>query len=212
MKNWENIFKVFILIIGIVVIAFNVQLYLFCKNQKVELDSIHDQQQTQEEFNTNKFKYQQDLIEHLSKDLDLAQQQIKDQTDRLSEYQEALRTQKDAILQEAEKTKQVENDSKYIQTSLIDTKAEADAIKQEMKGWQKDYVSILAQLDKKTKQSMYEINALEKNLMALNIPELKRNISSLKEDLEKASHPENNLPVPIPAPEKKIERSEIVSP
>ena len=75
-----------------------------------------------------------------------------------------------------DKRQQVENESKSVQTSLVDIKAEADAIKQDMKGWQKDYVSVLAQLEKKMDDSQDEMKSIEDNLDALNIPELKENI------------------------------------
>ncbi len=129
MKPWANIFKVIILIIGIIVVAFNAQLYILCKQQKAEA-----------QVNSNKFKYQQDQIERLSKDLEDARQQIKNQNDVLAD-------QKD--------------ESKGVQTSLVDIKAEADAIKQEVKGWQKDYVSVLAELKKKMDDSQENVNFLK---------------------------------------------------
>ena len=178
MKLWANIFKVILLVIGIVVIAFNAQLYNFCKQQKAQLNSIKDRQDVEAEFNTNKFKYQADQIERLSKDLEDARQQIKDQREG----------------------------SRDIQTSLIDIKAEADAIKQDMKGWQKDYVSVLAELEKKTDDSRAETKVFENNLMALNIPELKDNINSLKALIEKMNHPQDSsLPAAALKPDKKAE-------
>ena len=89
--------------------------------------------------------------------------------------------QKDALLQEAEKRQQIENESKGIHNSLVDIKAETDAIKQDMKEWQRDYVTVLAELEKKMDESQDEIKSFEDNLTALNIPELKENIKSLKE-------------------------------
>ena len=105
------------------------------------------------------------------------------------------------MLQEVEKRQQNENDGKNIQTSLVDIKAETDAIKQDMKGWQKDYVSVLAVLEKKMDNAQYEIKSFETNLTALNIPELKENINSLKADIEKINHPADNSvsdTVPVP--------------
>lgn len=173
MKPWGNIFRGIFLIAGIIVIAFNAQLYILCKQQQNEINTMSDQQKIEAQVNTNKFKYQQDQIEHLSKDLEDAQQQIKNQDDALADQKE---------------------ESKNTQTSLVDIKAEADAIKQAMKGWQKDYVSVLAQLEKKMDVSQDEIKSLENNLAALNIPELKENIKSLKADIEKIT----------PAPRKNV--------
>ena len=94
----------------------------------------------------------------------------------------------------------------------MDIKAEADAIKQEMKGWQKDYVSVLAELEKKMDNSQDEMKNFESNLAALNIPELKENINSLKADIEKMTHPpDNNLPDTLPPPEKKAEHAHLES-
>ena len=96
----------------------------------------------------------------------------------------------------------------FIQSSLVDIKAETDAIKQDVKGWQKDYVSVLAQLEKKIDYSQGEIKSVEDNLISLNIPELKENIKSLKADVEKITppSPSNDIIVTTPAPEKKSEQ------
>jgi len=172
MKSWANIFRIVILIIGIIVLSFDALLYNFFKQQRNGINALSDQQKIEVQVNGNKFKYQQDQIERINKDLDDARQQIKDQ--------------KDALLQEVEKRQQVEDESKSIQASLVDIKAEADAIKQDMKGWQKDYVSVLAELEKKMDDSQ-------------------ENINSLKTDIEKIVHPpDNDLPgTTPPAPEKK---------
>ena len=152
---------------------------------------MKDQQKMEAQVNSNKFKYQQDQIERLNKDLEASNGRIKDQ-------QDAITAQKDA--------------GRDIQTSLIDIKAEADAIKQDMKSWQKDYVSVLAELEKKIDGSKEETKILESNLDALNIPGLKENINSLKADIEKMNYPpDNNMPHALPAPEKKIERTHLES-
>lgn len=198
MKPWDNILKGVLLIIGIIIIAFNVLLYNFCEQQKVELSSIKDKQDVESEFNSNKFKYQEDQIERLNKDLEDAQQQIKGQND--------------ALLQEIEKGQQIENDSKGVQNSLVDIKAEADAIKQDMKGWQKDYVSVLAEIEKKMDDSQNETKSLEDNFTALNIPELKENINSLKADIEKVTHPpDNSLSNTLPTSDNKVDNSQLGS-
>lgn len=179
-KEWGNIFTVIILIIGIILIAFNAELYILCKQQKNEINAMSDQQNVELQLSKNRFKYQQDQIEHISKDLEDAQQQIKDQKSALADQ------------------------SQTIQTSLVDIKAEADAIKQDIKGWQKDYVSVLAELAQKMDDSQEEIKNLEGNLNSLNIPELKENIKSLRADIEKISHPtDNDLSSTPPVPEKK---------
>ena len=167
-----NIFKIIISIIGIVVIAFNVLLYNFCERQKAELNSMKDKQDVEVEFNSNKFKYQQDQIERTNRDLEEARQQIKEQ--------------KDALANQAE-------ESKSIETSLVDIKAEADAIKQDMKGWQKDYVSILAELNKKMDDSKSDIKGVKDDL----------------DSFEKSIRlPDNGLSGNPPAAQKKIEPSE----
>jgi septation ring formation regulator EzrA len=132
----------------------------------METDTISKQQQIESQINSNKFKYQRDQIERLSKDLEDARQQIKGQKGALSD-------QKDALLQEAEKRQQVENTGKSIQISLVDIKAEADAIKQDIKGWQKDYVSVLAEFAQK-------------------MDDVQKNINSLKADIEKKMEPAKN--------------------
>ena len=174
---WVNIFRGIVLLIGIVVIAFDAELYIYCKKQSVELNSLKDRLDVESEFNGNKFKYQQQQIESLRRDLDDARQQIKNQND----------------------------ENKSIQTSLVDIEAEADAIKQDMKGWQKDYVTVLAKLEKKMEDSQSETKGLEENLAALNIPELKEDINSLKTEIEKSNPPvDNSLTATTPAtPDQK---------
>ncbi len=195
----NNILKVIILIIVAIFIAFDVLFYNFCEKQKNELSSMKDKLDVEAEFNSNKFKYQQDQIERIGKDLEDSEQQIKDQKDQLS-------AQNDAFLQEVAKRQQVENENKAVQTSLIDIKAEADAIKQDMKGWQKDYVSVLAELEKKMDDSQAETKNFENGLTALNIPELKENINSLKAEIQKMIPPPpvNNVPDPLTTPDKDV--------
>jgi chromosome segregation ATPase len=142
---WLNILRGIILVAGIVVIAFDAELYVSCKEQKTELNSMKDRLDVESEFNGNKFKYQQQQIEAIRSDLDDAQQQIENQHD----------------------------ESKGIQTSLVDIKAEADAIKENAKEWQKDYVSVLAQIEKKLDNSEVEMKSIQES------------INSLKTDIEK---------------------------
>ena len=147
---WTNIFRAIILIMGIAVLAFNARLYVLCKQQRIEINTISDQQRIEAQVDNNKFKYQQDQIEDIGRDLEDAQQQIKNQHD----------------------------ESKNIQTSLVDIEAEADAIKQSMKGWQKDYVNVLAQIEKKMEGYQLEIKNVNDN------------INALKADIEKITLPQ----------------------
>jgi chromosome segregation ATPase len=153
MQSWVILFRVIFLIIGIILLSLDALLYNSFEKQKIELDSMKDKQDVEAEFNSNKFKYQEEQIERISQDLENAQQQIKDQ--------------KDALMQEIEKRQQTDTESKGVQTSLVDIKAETDAIKQDMKGWQKDYVSILAQLEKKMDDSQEDIKKVTESLDSL---------------------------------------------
>jgi chromosome segregation ATPase len=178
MKSWGNLFRLIILMIGFIVLFFVAQLYNIYKQQKNEITVMSDQQKVEALVNSHRFKYQQDQIEDLKKNLEDAGQQIKEQKD----------------------------ESQGLQTSLVDIKAEADAIKQEMKKWQKDYVAVLAELEKKMDDAQLKIKNLEVNLADLHIPELREDINSLKADVEKITHPpDNSLAGTPPAPEKKIE-------
>ena len=203
--------------LGLFVLSFNMLLYKSFEQQKNIIVTIVEQQKADVQSNTDKFKSQQNQIDHLSKDLDEVHQQMKSQDDSLVEAKNELAAQKDALLQEVEKRQQIANESKSVQTSLVDIKAEADAIKQEMKGWQKDYISILAQLERKIDNSQDEMKSLENNLVALNIPELKKNMASLQDSLDKMAHPaDNSMPETPPeassAPEKKVEHLHLESP
>ena len=209
MKLWGFLFKALIVIIVLLAIAFDVLLYNLCEKQRSQMDTIGKQQKLEGQLNDNKFKYQQEQIERISNDLLNIEQQIRNQNDSLAQQKDALTAQKDALLQEIEKRQQIENESKSVQVSLVDIKAEADAIKQDIKGWQKDYVSVLAQFEKKMDDSQAEIKSVKDNLDSLNIPELKGNINSLKTDVEKFIHPpDNSLPNTAPVPDKKIESTQ----
>lgn len=148
MKPWAIIFRVVLLIISVIVIAFNAELYISCKEQRKEIDAMKDKQDVELEFNSNKFKYQQDQIDLLNRYLEDAREQIKDQNDALAE-------QKDG--------------DKSIQTSLVDIKAEADAIKQDTIGWQKDYAGALAELKKGVDNIQDQIRGLHDNLNSLSV-------------------------------------------
>ena len=199
MKFLGVFFKGLILIIGVLAIAFDVLLYNSCEKQKMETEIIKKQQQLETQANDNKSKYQQEQIERITKNLENLEQQIKDQND-------SLIAQKDALLGEVEKRQQVESENKSVQISLVDIKAEADALKQNIKGWQKDYVTVLAELEKKMDDSQAEITSVKNNLESLNIPELEKSINSLKTDIEKITHsPDNSLPNTPSASDKKIE-------
>ena len=156
MNAWGIILRVIIFIISIAVIAFNAEIYIFCKQERKELDAMSDQQKMEAVANSKKIKYQQDQIDHLTKDLEDSQQQIKDQNDALNEQKE---------------------ENKSIQTSLVDIKAEADAIKQDMKDWQKDYVGVFA--------------------------DLKKNVDNIQEQIKNQHESLNPLPGTPPEPQKK---------
>ena len=204
MKSWVNFFRLIFLIIGFIVLSLGVQLYNLCEQQKLDTDNMIKQQQVESQANSGKFKSQQDQIERLGKDLEDAQQQIKDQNDALAQEKDALANQKDALIHEVQKRQQIENTNKNIQTSLVDIKAEADAIKQDMKGWQKDYVSVLAELENGINNIQDQIKILHESINSLNISGLNQKISSLQDAVEKTAHPsDSSLPDSSPEPLKK---------
>ena len=136
---WANIFRGIILIIGLAVIAFNAELYILCKQQKAEMASVRDKLDVESEFNSNKFKYQQQQIEAIRSDLDDAQQQIANQR----------------------------NESKGVQSSLVDIKAEADALKEHTKQWQRDYAAVLAQIEKRIDDSQEDLKSAQESIDSL---------------------------------------------
>jgi chromosome segregation ATPase len=205
----NNFLKILILIIAIAVLSFDALLYRAFEGQKAQVDTVVKQQQLDSQTADNQFKYEQEELSRLHQSLQDLQIQISDQKTALADQQSAL-------LAEIEKRRQMENDNKSVQTSLIDIKAEADAIKEDMKTWQKDYVGVLAQLEKKMDASQQEIQDFESNLTALNIPELKENIDSLKQavnqaiDKMAASRPPQSPPTvdPTSAPEYQAQDSQ----
>ncbi|MDE2222048.1 MAG: hypothetical protein KGK03_03145 [Candidatus Omnitrophica bacterium] len=139
---WSLVFKGIIGILAALLIAVDVQLTIVCRQQKAAIDAIKEKQDVEAEFNSRKFNYQQDQIEHLSRSLQDISRQINAQQD----------------------------ENKSIETDMVDIKAEADAVKQQAQGWQKDYVSVLAQFEKKLDEAQGEIKSLEKSVAALKIP------------------------------------------
>jgi chromosome segregation ATPase len=164
MKLWANILKAVVLIAAVVSIVFNVLLYNFCERQKDAINALSDQQKAQFEADSHQFKDQQNQIERISKDLENAAQQIKDQNSVLTE-------QKDA---------------------LADVRPQADAIKQEMKSWQKDYAAALADLDKKTGDSQVEIKSVKNSLNLLQ--------ATLQAAVEKIAHLSDSQSSGVSAP------------
>lgn len=171
MKVWVNIFRGLIFLVLVLVLAVEAQLYLACKGLRSEINTMNNDQKADAQVVSNRFKDQQQEIVRLREDLEDTTRQIKDLNDALSR-------QKDSLLQEIEKRQQIENESRNIRTSVVDLRAEADAIKQDMKGWQKDYVAVLAQLEKKIEDSGHA---------------LKQNIVSLQTAIEKMTHPQDNV-------------------
>ena len=216
MTQLGKIFRIFILVVAVVFIIIGVQIYNAFEQQHQRLSSLKDKLDAEAEFNTNKFKYQEDQIERISKDLDDAHHQLNDQKYALADQKDALAAQKEALLQEVEKRQQIANQNQAVQKSLVDITAEADVIKQQMKDSQKDFVTVLADFEKKIDYSQDEIKELGDNLDALNIPELKQSIVSLQASIDKMSHPAKTAaaeaPATEPAPEKKIERADIQAP
>jgi FtsZ-binding cell division protein ZapB len=51
----------------------------------------------------------------------------------------------------------------------VDIEAETDAIKQDVKGWQKDYASVLAQIEKKMDDSQDELRSVQDSIDSLKI-------------------------------------------
>ena len=141
------------------------------------------------EDRAKKFKYQQGQIAQLTKDLQAAQDQVKDQGDAVSQAKDAIAAQRDALLQEVGKRKLVEDQFKTLQSTLTTIETQADSIKQEMVGWQKDYVAVLADVEKKVDLSRWDIKNFQDNLTALNIPELRDSIASLRAQVELLNHP-----------------------
>ena len=211
MKPLDKIFRIIILLMGLVVIGFNMVLYNFCEQQKNAMVEMSGQQKADADERIKKFKYQQDQITQLSKDLQDAKDQIKSQADNLSEQKDQLSQQKSAFVQEIQKRQQLENANKNVQKILTDIEAEADAIKQDMTGWQKDYVAVLADLEKKIDLSRQDIKHVQDNLTVLDIPGLKDSISSLRAQVELLNHPAAPA-IPAIAPAELIQASGTGSP
>jgi chromosome segregation ATPase len=132
MRFWVILFRIVILLLFLASLGFDVLLYKAFEQQKKQIEDLSERLQAEQQVSSNQFKSQQEQIDHLGKDLQDAQQQMIEEKNTLVDA-------KDALLREIDKR----------QTSFIDVKAEADAIKQDMKTWQKDYVTVLAQLEKK---------------------------------------------------------------
>lgn len=183
MRLWNGIVTAVVLLLGLSLIAVNVMLYVSWERQKVEVDSLVQQQQIEAQVTSNQFRYQQQQIERLSKDLEKTQEELEDQKADLQGQKEFQTAQK--------------HDTASIKSSLAGVQAEADAVKQQVKAWQKDYSSVLAEIEKKADDAQTELRGLRGDLAGLNIPGLKDNIASLKLELDKVL---NAPPAPREAP------------
>ena len=64
---------------------------------------------------------------------------------------------------------------------MIDIKAEADAIKQDMQGWQRDYVGVLAELSKGVENIQVQIKGLRESVNSLSSPPVEIEKNETKE-------------------------------
>ena len=88
---WTNIFRAVILTAALLAIAFGCGFHMAFKQQRNEIETMSDQQKAVAEINNNKFKSQADQIDILSRNLDDAQQRIKDQGDAFEQKNESKR-------------------------------------------------------------------------------------------------------------------------
>ncbi|MBF0511498.1 MAG: hypothetical protein HQL13_04125 [Candidatus Omnitrophica bacterium] len=191
-KFWEIFFKVIILMIGVIAIAFDGLLYNFCERQKMDLNSIKEKQDSDVEFNNHRTKYQQEQMERMAKQLEALRSQMKAQEEKFSRQKEMADNQREALIQAVERSQQVDSTNKALQRSITDLKAEADALKAGMKSWQKDYVDVLAQLQKGVNNIQDDTSNLRQNINAINVAQINQEINSLQERVNKLTNASAN--------------------
>jgi len=177
MKLTDNLFRVIIFLAVASIVVFDALLYNFCEKQRVEIDSVREKVDVEAEFNSGKFKYEQDQIRYLTQDLQAAQEELKT-------TESALAQQNDELLQESQKRQQLEDVDNNLQSSLEAVKKQEHVTEMEMKGWQKDYVSVLAVQGKKIDGSQDRLNTLQQDLAALDISGLKSELDTLKAQVQ----------------------------
>ncbi len=205
MQSWRNLLMVLLVMMGVGSLSFDGLLYNVCQQQKAQIQAMKDKQNVEYEFNTSKFKYQDDQIRSLKEDLENIQAQIKEQEDSLS-------NQKDVLMQEAQKRQALEDQDKRIIMALSGIKTSADATQEDMKSWQKDYVAVLAQLGTKMDNTQAQIKELDDNIAALDIPQLKADVNALQVGITKLNQSATQLPADTSDQEQKIEHSQMSSP
>jgi len=200
----DTIFKVVIFLALTVVMVFNALLYNFCEKQKAEIDSVSSKLDVEAEFNSGKFKYEQDQLRHLTQDLQQTQDQLKEKDEQISQ-------QKDALTEEIQQREQVELKSKDLESLLNQLKMENAGMRRDMKGWQRDYVSALKELETKQDSLTTETKNLEQGLIELDLPGLKSNVSALKIQVEKINEEKSEASQPTISSDNNYENASQVN-
>lgn len=172
-------------------VIFSALLYNFGERQKAEIDSVSSKLDVEAEFNSGKFKYEQDQIRHLTQDLQQTQDQLKEKDEQISQ-------QKDALTEEIQQRERVELKSKDLETLLNQIKMENANMHRDIKDWQKDYVIALKQLETKQDELTTETKNLEQGLIELDLPGLKSNVSSLKVQVQNLREEKNDYEASSP--------------
>ncbi|MBF0478447.1 MAG: hypothetical protein HQL26_03090 [Candidatus Omnitrophica bacterium] len=93
--------------------------------------------------------------------------------------------QKNILAGEKNKRQQLEKENKIFKSAVFDINTRMDVINQDMKGWLKDYIAVLAGIDKRTAVSEKQLKDLWEKLNSENIADLNYKILTLQAAVDK---------------------------
>jgi len=178
-------------------LAININFYNLCKQQNENIEIISNQQKAEAEFIQNQFSVQSQTIANFQKDLLDLKREADFQKKQLELQGKELTGQVGALTLEREKRIYLESENKNIK-ELVGQRL--GIISQSMKDWQKDFVGVINDVQKKESVSQEKIKDLSDSLDSINISEVNYKIISLQAAIDKITHPN------LPNPQEKIDQ------
>ena len=167
---------------GIFLLVINVNLYNLCNQQNKNIEIISDQQKAEAEFIKNQFSIQRQNIADFQKDLLDQKKELDLQKNQLDLQGKRLANQGNLLILEKARRIYLEGENKNIK-ELVGQKL--GIISQSMKDWQRDFVGVINDVQKKTAASQEQIKDLSDRVDSINISDINYKLISLQAAIDK---------------------------
>ncbi len=139
-------------------------------------------------------------------DLQTAIKKLSDQTAAIASLQadmanlkEEFATQKTSLAAQKEQVHQAANDILKIKTDTANTRADIESIKNSIKDWQKDFITALLNIEKKSDDANDAVKSLNDQTQNLKAQLSIQNIPGLQEEVKSLKYHLNQLISTLPA-------------